>query len=399
MSSVESTESTEFTDLFLLRVFRLVEESRRYLSPRPPEDVWDSSGEESIQSDFEIFLDVYHDAHMKWEKEIILRIEQVFGTTRNKLEEKHGREKRLSRMHSPRADENSKCEIMFRLFAITIPDFGYDSRITAIMDVLRFIMEIPRERYIKEVERHMAEQIKKGYLKEKQDLEAQSSKQGKLKKKLLIGIGAVTGAVALSLTAGLAAPVVLPVFASLVGAAFLTSATATTIFVVVFGVGGAGLAGYKMERRYQNISSFHFRPIVSTEQMRVALGVSGWIEKDEDLFDPWIGLAIPGVDLFVLEVEKEAFKSLGSALQTLITKSAVGYAAAGVLKATALSAAVSALSWPVTIVKAGSLIDNPWSVCVNIAEKAGLVLAEAIRKRAHGHRPVCSLRILINNLI
>jgi hypothetical protein len=254
------------------------------------------------------------------------------------------------------------------------------------------MLDISRETYVRDVERNMAEQIKKGYLSEQQDLNAQSTVHGKLKKRLLIGLGAVTGAVALGVTAGFAAPVVIPFFGSLLGlsagAAFLSGTTATAIFVVVFGAGGAGLASYKVERRYQDISSFHFRPVTSQDQMRVAVGVSGWITEDADIYRPWMGLAVPGVDLFVLEVEKASFKTLGSALSTLLKTSAVGYAASEILRTTALATAMAALSWPVTVLKAGALIDNPWSVCVNIAEKSGLVLADAIRKRVHGHRPI-----------
>lgn len=42
---------------------------------------------------------------------------------------------------------------------------------------------------------------------------------------------------------------------------------------------------------------------------------------------------------------------------------------------------VAAVTWPVTLVSAASVIDNPWSVCSHRAAEAGKQLAEVLLSR------------------
>lgn len=49
---------------------------------------------------------------------------------------------------------------------------------------------------------------------------------------------------------------------------------------------------------------------------------------------------------------------------------------------------MSALAWPSAFLTASYLIDNPWSIAASRADKAGVILAEALLLRPHGHRPV-----------
>lgn len=44
--------------------------------------------------------------------------------------------------------------------------------------------------------------------------------------------------------------------------------------------------------------------------------------------------------------------------------------------------------WPISLLKISKLIDNPWSVGMVRAEKAGYVLADAITRKVQGERPV-----------
>lgn len=319
----------------------------------------------------------------RWRAEYRRRIEHAFATS---LADATTSEDEEIAIGDGSAEEKSA--FLLNLLAISLCEYGFDARTAAVMDGLSTSLGMSREDYARAVEGLLAEQLKKGYLREQQDLNAQSTAAGRLKKKMLVGLGAVSGGVALGLTAGLAAPVVLPALAAVFGAAYLAGATATTLFIAVFGVGGAGLTKYKVERRYLDIKDFEFVPVAVAVRMRVAIGISGWIREEEDVTLPWTNLASLTIDVYAIRCQIEAFQELGSALKTIMTNAAVKYAAVGVIKTTALSAAVAAMMWPAAVLQVAKLIDNPWSVCANIAEREGLILADALKKRVHGRRPV-----------
>ena len=44
--------------------------------------------------------------------------------------------------------------------------------------------------------------------------------------------------------------------------------------------------------------------------------------------------------------------------------------------------------WPVAVLKISKVVDNPFSVAKNRADKAGLVLADALINKAQGERPI-----------
>jgi hypothetical protein len=59
---------------------------------------------------------------------------------------------------------------------------------------------------------------------------------------------------------------------------------------------------------------------------------------------------------------------------------------------------------PLTLVGAASIIDNPWTIGTDRADKAGVLLATALLERQHGHRPVvlvgwsCGARLIFSCL-
>lgn len=119
-----------------------------------------------------------------------------------------------------------------------------------------------------------------------------------------------------------------------------------------------GFTGYRVGRRYRNVKDFLFLPVVAIGQMRVALGISGWVSEEADVRKPWSTLCTSGVDVFVLECDKVAFRDLGRAMQDFITSSAISYTTMEVLRTTALATALAALVWPIAVIQAGLLIDN-----------------------------------------
>jgi pimeloyl-ACP methyl ester carboxylesterase len=83
----------------------------------------------------------------------------------------------------------------------------------------------------------------------------------------------------------------------------------------------------------------------------------------------------------------QALLDLGSALDTFVRQQAIGYIKSEIIKRTVLASLWAAL-WPIGLLKFAQVVDNPFNVAKARAEKAGLVLADAIIQRAQGKRPV-----------
>lgn len=211
------------------------------------------------------------------------------------------------------------------------------------------------------------------------------------KRWLYAGLGAASGAVILGLTAGLAAPIVMPAVAGLFGiGGLLGGAGGAALFTTLFGAAGAGLGGYKVSRRVADIDDFEILPLCTDERhMRTTLCISGWLTSMENVWKPWSRFEhSPNADVYVLKWESKILLQLGTVLENLIKSSIFGLAARQAVMRTALATAASALLWPVTLLQVGDMIDNPWSLGLDRAQKAGIVLADVIRSRAQGARPI-----------
>ncbi|RXN08277.1 transmembrane and coiled-coil domain-containing 4-like protein [Labeo rohita] len=73
---------------------------------------------------------------------------------------------------------------------------------------------------------------------------------------------------------------------------------------------------------------------------------------------------------------------LGSATGIAIMASLFGAAGAG------LTGIVTALTWPASLLAVASVIDNPWGVCLSRSAEVGKHLAQVLRSRQQGKRPV-----------
>ncbi|EQC35216.1 hypothetical protein SDRG_07445 [Saprolegnia diclina VS20] len=117
---------------------------------------------------------------------------------------------------------------------------------------------------------------------------------GDWKRNLKIGTAAVAGGTLLALTGGLVAPALAAGFTALggVGAVVgtaLASAGGVTAATVLFGTAGAGLAGYKTDRRTSGIKQFEFELLTAGSGMNVYICISGWLENNSeaDFKRPW----------------------------------------------------------------------------------------------------------------
>ncbi|VDM20318.1 unnamed protein product [Wuchereria bancrofti] len=207
-----------------------------------------------------------------------------------------------------------------------------------------------------------------------------AAKLKKIKRYVMVGAASSVGGVLLGITGGLAAPLVAVGAGAVVGAgaaAGIGTTAGATVLGSLFGV-----AGYKMRKRVGAIEEFVIQPISEGQSLHCVLAISGWIEdQGERVFQQqWRHLWMSR-EQYILRYESKYLVELGRAINYL-TSFAVSLAVQHTLLETAFAGLVAAVAWPVALLSASSVIDNPWNVCV------GEQLAEVLLSRAHGNRPI-----------
>ncbi|KAI3356704.1 hypothetical protein L3Q82_003397 [Scortum barcoo] len=192
-------------------------------------------------------------------------------------------------------------------------------------------------------------------------------------------------------TGGLAAPLVAAGASAVLGAggaAALGSATGIAIMASLFGAAGAGLTGYKMNKCVGAIEEFEFLPLSPGKHLHLTIAVTGWLcsGKYNSFQAPWCSLGECG-EQYCLVWESRFLRDLGSAMASLLD-GLVSMVAQEALKYTVLSGIVTALTWPASLLAAASVIDHPWCVCLNRSAEVGKHLAQVLRSRQQGKRPV-----------
>jgi len=230
-----------------------------------------------------------------------------------------------------------------------------------------------------------------------------------------VGLATVAGAAIVGITGGLAAPLLAAGVGSVMGgiglgatatAGYLGAVAGSSIIVGgLFGAYGGKMTGEMMERYAKEVEDFAFLPVQSTDpstlaippsshstpqdrHLRLTIGISGWINSPSDILSPWKVFSSSSSEPFALRFELSSLLALGSALTTLLKSTAWTYARTEIIKRT-LFATIQAALWPLALLKVGKLVDNPFSTAKIRADKAGLVLADALTKaKVQGERPV-----------
>ncbi|KAI0018975.1 DUF726-domain-containing protein [Xylariomycetidae sp. FL0641] len=227
--------------------------------------------------------------------------------------------------------------------------------------------------------------------------------ENKTSRRIKMGVAGVAGAALIGITGGLAAPFLAAGLGTVLGglglgatvtAGYLGALASSGVIVgSLFGAYGARMTSKAMEKYTRDVEDFAFMPIdyhrgreSEGHRLRVAIGISGWLREEPEVVEPWKIIG-PGQERFALRWELEALLSLGSSLRMLITSAAWKVAKGEIIKRTVF-AALSAGLWPIALTNVGHIIDNPWSVANQRAQKAGEVLADALINKAQGERPV-----------
>lgn len=292
---------------------------------------------------------------------------------------------------------------------------GYDSRLRELMIRTAQRLAIGRSEFMEEIEGGLIDRLEQLSVNGSNNVASNTvanvngntDQKWSRRRWLVATASVITGAAACGFTAGIAAPFFLPAFSSAVGltagaGAFLAGTGGVALMATVFGVAGAGMAGYRVSRRFAGLKDFKFIPLRDRERnrnFRVVIATSGWLGSRAGTNDTpssaWIAAFYERLDLklfdaefYCLSFEEEVLRSFGNSLADFLKSTAVTVAAAQVLRMTVTAAATSALMLPVSVLQAGDLIDNPWTLGVDRARKAGKALAEALRCGAQGRRPV-----------
>jgi hypothetical protein len=121
-------------------------------------------------------------------------------------------------------------------------------------------------------------------------------------------------------------------------------------------------------------------------RLRVTIGISGWLTTKEDIVTPWRVLGHQS-EVFALRWELEALMKLGTSMESLVKSYAWSIAKKEIIERTIFASLMDAM-WPLELLKVRKVVDNPFSVAKYMADKAGLVLADVLIKKAQGERPV-----------
>ncbi|KAJ8265046.1 hypothetical protein COCON_G00141450 [Conger conger] len=288
------------------------------------------------------------------------------------------------------------------LVSFSVKDGQYDARARVLIRHVSCLLRVsPQE--LEEFEETLGERLREGGEESEEESSRRRRKERgrKLRRYLLIGLATVGGGTVIGVTGGLAAPLVAAGAGAVLGAggaAALGSAAGIAIMASLFGAAGAGLAGYKMKKRVGAIEEFEFLPLSSGKRLRVTVAVTGWLcggkysESPLGLAymqfgpGPWSSLGACG-EQYCLVWESRFLRDLGSAMDSLLD-GLVSIVAQEALKYTILSGIVTALTWPASILAVASVIDNPWGVCLSRSAEVGKHLAQVLRSRQQGERPV-----------
>lgn len=137
-------------------------------------------------------------------------------------------------------------------------------------------------------------------------------------------------------------------------------------------------------------------------RLRLVLCIGDWLTQKEDVVTPWRCIGHQS-EVYTLRWELEALTEMGTSLAAVIKSTAWSLANKGVLVRTVTSfysvsrfrdthtarrnpifASLVQAMWPIGLLRTCKIIDNPWSVGMVRADKAGLLLAEALYNRLQG---------------
>lgn len=312
--------------------------------------------------------------------------------------------------------------------------FGYSAGARAVIARTLELLSIPIANLLEAegtLGRELFHQLKEAEMKEKSEAarrEQEDGWGGKWGRWAATGGGVILGGVAIGLTGGLAAPALIPFLP------FLSASTAPIVLGSLFGIAGGGLAGKRVRSRWGGVEHFEFeqisgggehskQPKTASYAVYVRKGRTGETgrkpgertESQERTTPPSLvaTICIPGItlgsedeglnayrdalgalgnptrDVFVLIHSPDVMLSTGKTLNTWIRTKLLTKLGTEIISKTIFNAVLAAISLPSTIYSTtGLALDNDWIRACDKARKAGDLLAEVLKEKVQGERPV-----------
>ncbi|CCX10860.1 Similar to Uncharacterized membrane protein C6F6.13c; acc. no. O14244 [Pyronema omphalodes CBS 100304] len=288
-------------------------------------------------------------------------------------------------------DIDLRWTILCDLFLVLIADSVYDARARVLLERVGKMFDISWLDICKFEKRvtdalDMQESAEQSWS-EKEHLEARA-KNAKTKRMIMLGLATVGGGLVIGLSGGLLAPVIgagLAAGFTTIGVAgtsgFLAGAGGTAIIASTAAASGSYVGGKAGFNRTKSVQTFEFKPLHNAKRVNLIITVAGWMNgKVDDVRLPFSTVDPIMGDLFSIHWEPEMLQSMGRTIQILATEAILGQ--------TILVSLMAAIQLPVVLTKLSYLLDNPWSVSLDRAAAAGLILADTLVHRNLGVRPV-----------
>eukprot|EP00930_Biecheleria_cincta_P002522 TRINITY_DN103532_c0_g1_i1.p1 TRINITY_DN103532_c0_g1~~TRINITY_DN103532_c0_g1_i1.p1 ORF type:complete len:941 (+),score=173.59 TRINITY_DN103532_c0_g1_i1:145-2967(+) len=151
----------------------------------------------------------------------------------------------------------------------------------------------------------------------------------------------------------------------------------------------------------QSVVRFHFQheACQAERSLHLAIFVSGWIHKPDDVYSPWQEAArtfFPCSGHLALQWEVNKLLEMSAMFGQMLTQEVATRSAAAWLQSISATSLVAAgslaamtVAWPVWVLSSLASLDNAWLVCAERARLAGKCLAHAlVDRQAIGQRPV-----------
>ena len=269
-------------------------------------------------------------------------------------------------IHSQMSKKNIPEEKLVQdLVVFGVHDGVYDARLRIVICKLAKFLDVPLQ-MVEVYEQSLVEMLSNDSNDPEQDEQKKKRDMNtKIKRYAMIALASVGGGVLLGLTGGLSAPLIAAGATAITsGAVVLGTPAGVAIIGSLFGVAGAGLTGFKMNKRVGNIEEFKFEPVTDDRALHLTIAVSGWITNtNENAFtSPWQTLE-HSQEQYSLRYESSYLLELGRAFDYFLGF-AVSMAAQEALKYTLLGGLITAIAWPAALLTVSSVIDNPWGVCL-----------------------------------
>ena len=289
--------------------------------------------------------------------------------------------------------------VLCDLFLVLISDGNYDSRSRRLLERVAISMQVTWQQICRFEKRIIeALEMQEAELKEDHDESEnlETRRKAALKRRYItMGLVTVGGAAVIGLSAGLLAPIIgagLAAGFTTIGvggtSAFLTGVGGAAIVTSIGVTTGGTVALRASDRRMGHVKTFEYRPLHNNKRLNLILTVSGWIAgKVDDVRLPFSTVDPVMGDIYSLLWEPDMLRSTGDTINILATE-ALTQTIQQILGMTILVGLMSAIQLPVVLTKLAYLIDNPWSVSLDRANSAGLILADSLIQRHLGARPI-----------